>query len=325
MKNTGANFRSMQPRLDPEKDPRFKTAEMVEFVKMHGAGNDYIYINGISHRWHNLPELARRISDRHFGVGSDGLVIILPSETADFRMRMFNADGSEAQMCGNASRCIGKYVHDLGLTSKKEIKLETAAGIKVLKLHVGDDGLVDRVTVDMGEPELNASKVPVIIENSSKECPEMPVEVIIKVDDIHDKETNKTFRAVAVSMGNPHGVIFTEDLGDDNVLCYGPRLETASCWPEKTNVEFLDVISPTEARMRVWERGSGETLACGTGACASLVAAVSRGLLDRRADIHLPGGTLTVEWSARDNHVYLTGGAAMVAEGIFLTDTGYMD
>ena len=271
---------------------------------MHGAGNDYIYINGFECEVENSEELSVRISDRHFGVGSDGLVIILPSDVADFRMRMFNADGSEAEMCGNASRCIGKYVFEKGLTTKHEVTLETLAGIKVLKLNVCD-GRVESVTVDMGAPELEAKNVPAVSKNGASK--------IAELETINGKE----FEITAIGMGNPHAVVFSADLSDETVLGWGPQLEVAPIFPKKANIEFAEVVEPGRIRMRVWERGSGETLACGTGACATLVAAVTLGLSPRKSDIELLGGTLTVEWREEDNHVYLTGPAEFVADGVF--------
>ncbi len=274
----------------------------VKFAKMQGAGNDYVYIVEMSRIPENLPLLARRISDRHFGVGGDGLVTILPSTRADFRMRMFNSDGSEAQMCGNAIRCIGKLVYEKGLTSKPEITIETLAGIRRLFLNI-TEGIVESVKVDMGEPVLIPEEVPVRFEGK-----EPMVNEEIEIDGM-------VFRMTAVSMGNPHGVIFGSRLTDEMVLIAGPKLEEASIWPEKANIEFVVVKSRKEIQLRVWERGSGETLACGTGACASVVAGVLNNLTDRTVNVKLRGGDLTVEWNEEDNHLYLTGPAVMVAEG----------
>lgn len=260
-----------------------KSKKKVKFTKMQGAGNDYIYINAMDTIPENLPLLSRQISDRHFGIGSDGLVAIMPSDTADFRMRMFNADGSEAEMCGNASRCIGKYVYEHGLTDKRTITLETLAGIKMLLLDV-EDGVVNSVTVDMGEPEINI------------------------VDGLE-------FAATAVSMGNPHAVIFCDEITDELVFCHGPKLESDPIFPNKSNIEFARIIDRSHIQMRVWERGTGETLACGTGACATLVAAVVNGLADRTAVVHLLGGDLEIRWDENTNHVYLKGGAEFVADG----------
>ncbi len=268
------------------------SGKKVQFSKMHGAGNDYIYVNALKEVPGDLPHLSSLISDRHFGVGSDGLVVILPSEKADFRMRMFNADGSEAEMCGNASRCIGKYVFEKGLTNKREVLLETKAGIKVLKLHV-KDGIVESVTVDMGEP---------VIKNGESRFT-IP--------------SGKEFVFKEVSMGNPHAIVFTKDLTDTNVLGNGPVLECADIFPNKSNIEFVDVINRGEVDMRVWERGSGETFACGTGACATAVAAFVKGFTERRIILHLKGGDLEVEWNEATNHVFLTGGAEFICDGVY--------
>ncbi len=277
----------------------------IPFAKMHGAGNDYIYINCLESAPENLAELARRVSDRHFGIGSDGLVAIFPSKKADFRMRMFNADGSEAEMCGNASRCIGKYVYEKHLTDKKEITLETLAGIRRLALHTDAEGKVESVTVDMGAPELRPKLVPAV---SASE--ESMVSEPVAVGDIHYKIT-------AVSMGNPHAVVFTDRISDRQVLEEGPCLECAEIFPAKANIEFARIVSPSEIEMRVWERGTGETLACGTGACATAVAAVLNGLTGRNVDVRLIGGTLHIDWDEKSGHVFMTGPAEFIAEGIF--------
>ena len=275
----------------------------IEFTKMHGAGNDYVYLNGMTNVPEHLPELATAISDRHFGVGSDGLVVIMPSEIADFRMRMFNADGSEAEMCGNASRCIVKFVYDKRLTDKETVTLETLAGVKVLRLHI-TNGEVASVTVDMGTPELTPSRIPVRGTAPRK---------ISEREIVNSREYDIT----AVGMGNPHAVIFCDNITDSMVHEEGAQLEVAEIFPRKANIEFARILDPRNIQMRVWERGSGETLACGTGACATLVAAVLNGLAERKCTIHLLGGDLEVEWSEADNHVYLTGPAAFVCDGIF--------
>ena len=278
-----------------------KAPEVIKFTKMHGIGNDYIYINCMESVPERLPDLAIEMSDRHFGVGGDGIVLICPSEIADFRMRMFNNDGSEARMCGNASRCIAKYVHDHGLTDKQRINLETLSGIKVLSLNMNDEGEVESVTVDMGEPELEAASVPVV--TASEKMVEETVET-----------SSGSVKVTAVSMGNPHGVIFVDRIEDVDFDKLGPELEHHPMWPDRANIEFLQILSPSEARMRVWERGTGETLACGTGACASAVAAALTGRCDRKVTIHLRGGDLTIEWCA-DGHVMMTGSATEVFEG----------
>lgn len=278
-----------------------KDRELIRFTKMHGIGNDYIYINCMESMPDRLPELAEEMSDRHFGVGGDGIVLICPSDKADFRMRMFNNDGSEARMCGNASRCIAKYVHDHKLTEKTRISLETLSGIKVLSLNMSTDGEVESVTVDMGEPELSAAEVPV--RCASERMVETPV-----ATSWGDVEVT------AVSMGNPHGVVFVDRIEDVPFETLGPELEKHPMWPDSANIEFLQIISPSEARMRVWERGTGETLACGTGACASAVAAALTGRCGREVTVHLRGGDLNIRW-AENNHVLMTGSATEVFEG----------
>lgn len=275
----------------------------MKFTKMHGTGNDYIYVNGFEEKIDNPNEASVRWSDRHKGIGSDGLVLILPSETCDFRMRMFNADGSESEMCGNASRCIGKYVYDKGMTSKTEITLETLAGVKVLKLFPGSDGKIDKVTVDMGEPELDGRAIPTIYND--KLIINKPVKF----------GSDLSYNITAVSMGNPHAVIFTQGIDQLDLPVIGPRIENSSIFPNRTNTEFIEVENGRKIKMRVWERGSGETMACGTGACAAVVASVLNGLTDTKVDVELLGGTLTIEWDRTTNHVFLTGNAVTVFEG----------
>lgn len=276
----------------------------MRFTKMEGCGNDYIYINGFEEEVKYPDMLAVAMSERHFGVGADGLVLILPSEVADFRMRMFNMDGSEGEMCGNAVRCIGKYVYERGMTTKNVITLETLGGIKTLQLHIQND-IVIAVTADMGEPILEAAQIPVISDK-------MPV--IGKKLQILDK----TFDVTCVSMGNPHGVIFVDDTEHFEVEKYGKVAEVHPMFPQKANIEFAHVIDRTHMSMRVWERGSGETMACGTGASATLVAAVLNGLCDRKVRIQLLGGTLEIEWRESDNHVYMTGPARFSFDGVWL-------
>lgn len=273
----------------------------MKFTKMHGAGNDYVYVDCTKGEVAAAGELSKKISDRHFGVGSDGLVLICTSSVADFRMRMFNADGSEAQMCGNAARCIGKYVFDKGLTSKTELTLETLAGVKRLTLFA-DGGKVRRVTVDMGAPELLPAKIPVLVTGDRAVAAPIQVE-------------GKTFAATCVSMGNPHAVIFVDNVARFSVHHFGKLIENHAIFPEKVNVEFVERLSAGELRMRVWERGSGETWACGTGACATLVAAALNNLSDRKATVHLLGGDLEVAWDEATGHVYMTGEAETVFEG----------
>ena len=281
----------------------------MKFTKMHGTGNDYIYVNGFVETIENPAEFSIQYSDRHKGIGSDGLVMILPSETCDFRMRMFNADGSESEMCGNASRCIGKYVYEKGMTDKTDVSLETLAGVKILKLFVNDDNKVEKVTVDMGEPELNGLRIPTIFD--------MP-RVLNKAIDFGSAVK---YNITTVSMGNPHAVIFTHGISALNLPQIGPVIENASIFPRRTNTEFIEVVSRDYVKMRVWERGSGETLACGTGACAAVVAGVLNDLNERKTTVELLGGELNIEWRETDNHVYLTGGATIVYEGeIILID-----
>ena len=275
----------------------------MKFTKMHGTGNDYIYINGFNEQIENPSQAAIRWSDRHKGIGSDGLVLILPSEIADFKMRMFNADGSESEMCGNASRCIGKYVFDKGMTNQTTITLETLAGIKTLQLFPGKDGKISQVTVDMGEPVLQPKAIPVHIDK------ETAINETVKFS------SGRAYNITAVSMGNPHAVIFTEKIAGLDLPKIGPEIENAAIFPNRTNTEFIEVIAYDKMKMRVWERGSGETMACGTGACAAAVAGVLNKLTFRKVEIELLGGKLNIEWKASDNHVYLTGDAVTVYEG----------
>ena len=270
----------------------------MKITKMQGLGNDYIYVNCLEETVADPAALARKISDRHFGVGSDGLVLIMPCEEADFRMRMYNADGSEAEMCGNASRCVGKYIHDRGLSDKTEIRLMTGAGIKILKLTL-KDGKTESVRVDMGEPVLEAARIPVNV------CGNPVVGAAVEAK-------GRSFRMTCVSMGNPHAVIFVDDADAFDVHGIGAEIEVNPLFPRKTNVEFVTVKDRTHLRMRVWERGSGETLACGTGACATLVATVLNGLCDKKAVLELNGGPLTVEWDPETNHVFQEGPAEFV-------------
>jgi diaminopimelate epimerase len=273
----------------------------MKFTKMHGIGNDYVYVDCFREKVENPQELAIKVSDRHKGIGSDGLILIMPSDIADFRMRMFNADGSEAQMCGNGIRCVGKFVFDAGHTQKKEITVETKAGIKILQLFPVN-GKVEKVRVDMGEPVLIAKNIPVLWNEE---------QLINKVIDFEPEK----YALSAVSMGNPHAIIFTEGIDALDLEKIGKKIENHPMFPEKVNVEFVEILSPTLARMRVWERGSGETQACGTGACAVEVAAVLNGKLERKATISLLGGNLDLEWNNENNHVYMTGEAVKVFEG----------
>jgi diaminopimelate epimerase len=275
----------------------------MKFTKMHGIGNDYIYVNGFEEKIENPTEFAIKWSDRHKGIGSDGLVLILPSTYCDFRMQMLNADGSEAEMCGNAARCIGKYVYEKGLTDKTNLTLETLSGIKKLELFLGKDNQVNSVTVDMGEPVLDASQIPVIFDKENV------------MNEMIQFSTSIQYRITCVSMGNPHAAIFTKNIAKLNLPKIGSLIENAPIFPKRTNVEFLEIVDSDRLKMRVWERGSGETLACGTGACAAVVAGILNGFCDRRTTVELLGGELVIEWNAFDNHVYLTGSATTVFEG----------
>jgi diaminopimelate epimerase len=273
----------------------------MKFTKMQGLGNDYIYVNCLNEGIENISSVAKFVSDRHFGIGSDGLVLILPSTSSDFRMRMFNSDGSEAEMCGNAIRCVGKYVFDNGLTNKKQIKIETLAGIKILDMTV-DHGKVALVKVDMGEPVLKPEDIPV--KSGKNIFVSEPVVV-----------NGQTYKVTCVSMGNPHAVTYVDDVTRFPLEVVGPGMETNELFPRKINSEFVEVIDRQTLKMRVWERGAGETLACGTGACAVLVASVLNGLCERKAIIKLLGGDLIIEWNEEDNHVYMTGPATKVFDG----------
>lgn len=274
---------------------------MIKFTKMHGLGNDYVYIDAINQKIKNESSLAKFVSNRHFGIGSDGLILICKSEIADFKMRMFNSDGSEAEMCGNGIRCVGKFVYDKGLTNKTTVKIETLAGIKTLILNT-KDGKVETARVDMGEPILEAEKIPVI----STEKP---------VKNLELEAENKKFKFTCVSMGNPHAITIVENTKVFDVEKYGKVLEIDKAFPKKANIEFAQIIDRQNINMRVWERGAGETLACGTGACATAVACNLNGLTDRKVNIELLGGTLNIEWNETDNHVYMTGPAVTVFDG----------
>lgn len=274
----------------------------MRFTKMHGAGNDYVYVNCFDQPVPNdPPELARRISHRHFGAGSDGLILIRPSDTADAWMQMFNADGSESEMCGNGIRCVAKYVYDHGIARRPTLRIQTGAGILTLDVEA-PRGTVERVRVDMGEPILEAARIPTRLPGSP---------VVLAPLNIG----GRTFPVTAVSMGNPHCVVFVDRADDDWVLRIGPQVETAPEFPARVNVEFIEVLSPREVRQRTWERGSGETWACGTGASAVCVAGVLAGKTERRIVNHLLGGDLELHWSEADNHVYMTGPATEVFSG----------
>ncbi len=297
----------------------------MEFTKMEGLGNDYVYIDCYTkeQKIENMSNLAQTISNRHFGVGSDGLILICKSNIADFKMRMFNSDGSEAEMCGNGIRCVGKFVYDKGLTQKEEITVETLAGIKKLKLNI-EKGKVKTVRVDMGQPILEPDKIPVIPMKNENPVKNLELQVL-----------DKKFRFTCVSMGNPHAVAFikgvnnklqtikdveesiSKNIEEFDLEKYGRIVEVDNHFPKKVNVEFIEIENESYMKMRVWERGSGETLACGTGACASVVAAIINGYAKKNTPItvKLLGGNLEIEWNEKDNHVYMTGPATTVFEG----------
>jgi diaminopimelate epimerase len=275
--------------------------ETLKFTKMQGLGNDYIYVNCMAGCPENPSELAKRLSDRHFGIGSDGLILIMPSKVADFRMRMFNSDGSEAEMCGNGSRCVGKYVYDHRLTDKETITLETLAGIKVLEFTV-TGGKVSLVRIDMGEPVLAPEDIPV--ESAKPRFVSEPVAI-----------KDRTFNVTCVSMGNPHAISYVQSVESFPLEVYGPLIEVGELYPKRINSEFVEVLDRKTLKMRVWERGAGETLACGTGACAVAVASVLNDLCERSVTVKLLGGDLLIEWNGEDNHVYMTGPAVTVFDG----------
>ena len=274
---------------------------MIKFTKMHGLGNDYVYMDAIHQTIENESSLAQFVSNRHFGIGSDGLILICKSDVADFKMKMYNQDGSQAEMCGNGIRCVGKFVYDNGLTNKTRVTIETLAGIKTLELNV-ENNEVKTVKVDMGEPILNPEKIPV----KTQEEPVMNLKI---------KALDREFKFTCVSMGNPHAITIVEDTKNFDVEKYGKILEVNEVFPNKTNVEFIQILDKEHIKMRVWERGAGETLACGTGACATLVACNLNGLTNNKAIVQLLGGDLEIEWNKENNHIYMTGSAETVFEG----------
>lgn len=273
----------------------------MKFTKMHGIGNDYVYVDGTKEKVGNRAELAIRLSNRNFGIGSDGLIFINDSDVADFEMEMYNADGSRSEMCGNGIRCVGKFVYDHGLTDKKEITVETLAGIKVLKFQI-ENGKVKTVEVDMGEPVLKAEEVPVISESEEAVMEEIIVD-------------GEKYQMTCVSMGNPHAVMFVDDVKNFPLETVGPKFEFHERFPRRVNAEFVRVIDREHIEMRVWERGSGETMACGTGACAVAVAAIKNGFVNDRVTIHLLGGDLEIFWDREKNRVFMTGPAEISFEG----------
>lgn len=279
----------------------------MRFTKMHGIGNDYVYVNGFDQQVIDPVGTAKKIADRHFGVGADGLILILPSDKADVRMRMFNADGSEPEMCGNGVRCVAKYAYDHGLTQSNPMRIETGRGVLTLSLEI-TGGLVRQVTVDMGEPILSLPEIPVDRDMLVKGGREHEHRLSIS-------QANELLDAAFVSMGNPHAIMFVDDVGQVDLNTLGPVVERHKAFPRRINAHWVQVHSPSEITMRTWERGSGITLACGTGACSVCVAGVLTGRTDRRLLAHLPGGDLRLEWRQADNHVHMTGPATEVFTG----------
>ncbi|MCI6283130.1 diaminopimelate epimerase [Selenomonas sp.] len=274
----------------------------MNFTKWQGCGNDFVLIDCRAQELADYGAFAQKACDRHDGIGGDGILVVLPSDKADFRMRIFNTDGSEAEMCGNGIRCFARYLYDNGITKKKKFTIETGAGILVPEI-IETNGTVTGVRVDMGEPVLEADKIPMVGYGSNHVVNE-PVEV-----------AGRKWHITGVSMGNPHCVVFVDDIKTTPIEEVGPIFETQERYPKKTNTEFVQVLDRQHMRMRVWERGAAITLACGTGACATLTAAVLNGLTDRKAEIQLDGGTLTIEWDERDNHLYMTGPAVQTFAG----------
>ena len=280
----------------------------MKFTKMHGLGNDYVYVNCFEEKIDNPPAVARFVSDRHFGIGSDGLIMINPSQKADFEMEMYNADVSRGEMCGNGIRCVAKYVYDYGLTDKTQISVETLGGIKYLDLTV-EDGKVSLVKVDMGKPELKADLIPIISER------EQVIDEPIEVD-------GKEYHMTGVSMGNPHAVIYVDDVKGLDLEKTGPKFENHERFPKRINTEFVHCIDRQTVEMRVWERGSGETLACGTGACAVAVSSILNNLTDTQVTVKLLGGVLQIEWDREKDRVFMTGPATVVFDGVIdITET----
>lgn len=273
----------------------------MKFTKMQGLGNDYVYVNCVEKKLENASQIAIAVSDRHYGIGSDGLILINSSEVADFEMEMYNADGSRGEMCGNGIRCVGKYVYDYGLTDKTHVTIETLAGIKYLDLQV-ENGKVKQVRVNMGSPLLKPEEIPIALEG------ENVIDVPISINDT-------VYRMTGVGMGNPHTVVFLNDIEQMKIEEIGPKFENHSYFPNRVNTEFVKVIDRTHVEMRVWERGSGETLACGTGACAVAVACILNGLTEEDVTVSLLGGDLQIQWERKENIVYMTGSAEVVFEG----------
>ena len=273
----------------------------MKFTKMHGLGNDYVYVNGFEEKVPNPEKTAQYVSDRHFGVGSDGLILINPSDKADCEMAMYNADGTRAEMCGNGIRCVAKFVYDKGLTDKCDISVVSCGKIKYLKLFL-KDGKVDCVKVNMGAPELIAKNVPVVCEK--EQAVDEPITVL-----------GKEYKMTCVSMGNPHAVVFMDDVEHLKIEKIGPHFENHERFPKRINTEFVKILDRQTVQMRVWERGTGETLACGTGCCATVVACVLNGLTDETVTVKLLGGEIKITWDREENLVYMTGPATTVFEG----------
>ncbi|HEX8524528.1 MAG TPA: diaminopimelate epimerase [Tepidisphaeraceae bacterium] len=279
----------------------------MKFTKMHGIGNDYVYVDGFAESVADPAAVSRQVSDRHFGIGSDGLILILPSDKADVRMRMFNADGSEGEMCGNGIRCVAKYSFDHGLTKSNPMKVETGRGVLTLALET-QSGKVEQVTVNMGEPWFEPAKIPFDPDKAVKSAKEHEYRLVVA-------QGNELVDVIPVSTGNPHAVLFVPDVAKVELERVGPVLENHKAFPKRTNAHWAQVISRSEVKMRTWERGSGITWACGTGACSVVVAGVVSGRLDRKCLVHLPGGDLNIEWRESDNNVYMTGPATEVFSG----------
>ena len=277
----------------------------IKFTKMQGCGNDYVYINGFTEKIEQdkKPEWVRQVSDRHFGVGSDGAIFINPSDVADFEMEMYNADGTRSEMCGNGIRCVGKYVYDKGLTNKESITVVSAGQIKYLDFTV-EEQKVTQIKVNMGSPILQAKEVPVISEKEQ-----------VIAEPIFIPETEETYAMTCVSMGNPHAVVFMEDVEHLEIEKIGPYFEHHSCFPNRTNTEFVKILDRQNVQMRVWERGTGETLACGTGCCATAVACILNGFTEDEITVHVLGGDIKIFWDREENLVYMTGPAETVFEG----------
>ena len=276
----------------------------MKFTKMQGCGNDYVYVNGFAEKIpdEQKSELAVKLSNRNFGIGSDGLIFINPGKVAEFEMEMYNADGSRSEMCGNGMRCVGKYIYDYGLSDKTNIAVESAGAVKYLTLYPGQDGKIEKVRVNMGSPILKASDVPVVSDND---------EVIDEPILVKEEE----YRMTCVSMGNPHAVVFMKGVKELDIEAVGPFFENHERFPRRTNTEFVEVLDRSHVLMRVWERGTGETLACGTGCCATAVACILNGLTEDKVDVEVLGGHIQIEWNREENLVYMTGPAAVSFDG----------